>query len=680
MKKLFYYVLSFSLFIFVPVFTVFAAEDTIRIYPHVSDGYTRTNDSDGFLSWSDARDYVGSFFSSDPSISDPQIWARSDNGSGFYRFLRPSLSFDTSSIPSDATIQNVSLNVYGVINHNNTVAVVTAHTRSSETDLTNNDWYITNYDTENEFARYSIVANQYNKIYLNQFGINYVNTKGYTVLGLLTENDFDDDFSGTNVVTSFAFNSVDAPGTSTDPYLEVTYFVEDEPETLGELLTDLVALVEAGDFDKWQKNAYMAHLQSVEAMYDNGQYEAASNQIERFIRKVLQDVERENITTEEGGELLEIAQQIMGIIETEANTTGNTGGVPLMTQIASPYPPESADWASELYADGRAQYPGSCGATISACGCALASFAMLGQSYGLLQGVDGSEATPPNINAWLLANNGYDAVGNIKWREAIKYFGKKRNGTIQSYLTLDADHETDRSVIESYLSEQYPVITKTRASNRDGTQFTHFIVSHGLIGDTYAVRDPLWYNTENLDDTRDRMPWVQDYNDFLYGGRLFTYRDVPETVARGINVQIASPAEMIVTDEVGRKLGYDPVEHISYDSIPRGVYYHENAFYSEELSESGEVPHITKTLDISDPEGDTFTLEVIGTDDGEYYIAMHVVGDDGEGELIERWVDTTRGQRDVYTITVPAGDPNAGHGNDSDQCDEDNRGEGGSCA
>lgn len=324
--------------------------------------------------------------------------------------------------------------------------------------------------------------------------------------------------------------------------------------------------------------------------------------------------------------------------------------VPLITQSASPFPPESASWADELYADGRAAYEGSCGSTIRQCGCALASFAMLGQGYGLETGVDGSAATPPNIDAWLLGNGGYDARGNIIWNQAVKYFGVEVGGAIKSFLTLDSHNETSLSVIEDRLDNNEPVIFKTKATNRDGSQFTHFILGTQTDGDDTLVNDPLWYNTINLNDERDRDVWVQDYNDRIDAGRLFSFSDTPQQVAGSISLLLSSPAELLIRTDQGDLLGTDPVAEETYSDIPGGVYFAEGAFYSEELADSGEVPHVTKTIDIQEPEDGIYTIEVIGTDNGEYNLAIHTNDASGVGSLQNISGLITEGERDVFVL------------------------------
>jgi len=355
-------------------------------------------------------------------------------------------------------------------------------------------------------------------------------------------------------------------------------------------------------------------------------------------------------------EAVEITETVTGIEEViEASEQAVTGEVPLITQIASPYPPESVDWAPLAYADGRANYPGSCGQSIAQCGCALASFAMLGQSYGLKKGVDGSDATPPNIDAWLLANNGYDATGNINWQQAVKYFGDAAISN-SSYLTYNDIYTEDRNAIDEHLEKVGPVIFKTKATNRNGSQFTHFILGTDKTGVVYGVRDPLWYNTINLDDVRDRLLWVQDYNNRIDGGRLFTFTKKPVVATRGIEIHLASPAELVLTDSDGRRLGLNPLTNEEYNEIPSGVYYEEEAVYSEALANSGVPPHVTKVLSVSKPTDEVYTLEVIGTGAGEYNLSTLTLDGTGADTFSEVSEVTSVGQVDEFIIDVETGD------------------------
>lgn len=631
-------------------FSVDAAE-VVKIYP-LDDGVNILYDNERQTNWSAARNYSGTSFARLPASTSTTMAVRSDRHSGWYRIYRISTIFDTSSIPEDAVITGASLNLYKFsagANHAGTELVITSHTRQSDEFLSNADWYIQNYATE--FARGLLKDGVHTSYNLNTSGLEYINTGGRTAFGILSNFDFDDIPQGA-WLTGASFYTLEAPEVEYRPYLEITYTVP-EPVTVKSEVESIESII-SSLLSKSLQQSYTAHVKKLLNFFETEKYTSALQQVKALFTKVEQDVEKGALESAVGQSIIETGASVEDLID-EANTTFQVRTIPLITQRPSPYPPESGSWADLPYAAGRSNYSGSCGQTISQCGCALASFAMLGQGYGLTKGVDGSEATPPNIDAWLLVNDGYDAVGNINWVQAIKYFGDAAMPN-SSYFTYDKIYTDNPNQIDTHLTKEGPVILKTKATNRDGSQFTHFILGSDKQGVVYSVRDPLWYNTVNLDDVRDRLEWVQDYNNRIDGGRLFTFNEKPVLAKRGIEIHLASPAELILTDSEGRRLGRNPLTGDIYDEIPGGVYYEEAAVYSEELAESGTAPHVTKILAVSAPRDDVYVLEVIGTGSGEYYLSNLTVAGSGESTFVDVRDLTELGQIDKFIIDVETGD------------------------
>lgn len=233
MKK---YLFGFLLFgfglIMIPTSSEAATTTTIKIYP-TDDGLTQLYDNDNITTWSAARNYTGTVLTA-PNTTSDQIATRGDKHSGKYRIYRTSAVFDTSVIPDDATVTDASFYGYkGYSNNHGQQLVITAHTRASSTQLAKGDWNLTNYGAE--FARGGLIDNQYKQFSFNSSGKNYINPEGYTVIGGMQDNDFDNIDIGYTQSGATIYSS-DASGTSTDPYLEVTYVVE--PTTIKIYPTD----------------------------------------------------------------------------------------------------------------------------------------------------------------------------------------------------------------------------------------------------------------------------------------------------------------------------------------------------------------------------------------------------------------------------------------------------------
>lgn len=210
----------FAVVFFIGFGQVNAATTTIQIYP-TDDGRTIMNDSDGMTDWSTARNFTGTINTS-PSMGYQYTVQRADKGSGYWRIYRSSTLFDTSVIPDDAEIVSASMNLYKYVDRGDSL-VITGHTRASTTDLAKGDWKISSYG--DEFARGVLEDNQYTVYDFNATGTDYIDPTGYTVIGGLMENDFDDIDVG-STISDIYFHASEYSGTNTDPYLEITYVVE----------------------------------------------------------------------------------------------------------------------------------------------------------------------------------------------------------------------------------------------------------------------------------------------------------------------------------------------------------------------------------------------------------------------------------------------------------------------
>jgi hypothetical protein len=201
----------------------YAATHTIKIYP-TDDALQELYDDDNQTAWSSARNYAGTFVRPVDNTS-PALSIRSDAGTAIYRIYRASIIFDTSIIPTPAEVQSATLNVYKINYGNNTPLVLTEHERSTVTNFSSGDWYQSHYGVE--LGRGVLNASGYTSFSLNSIGLGYLDRLGYTDIGVRTAFDYDDIDPG-NVISAAGFASSEAPGTETDPYLEITYTVPDE--------------------------------------------------------------------------------------------------------------------------------------------------------------------------------------------------------------------------------------------------------------------------------------------------------------------------------------------------------------------------------------------------------------------------------------------------------------------
>ncbi len=213
---------------------------------------------------------------------------------------------------------------------------------------------------------------------------------------------------------------------------------------------------------------------------------------------------------------------------------------PLYTQTISQYPSLEAteSWANQPFARTSSEPPvtANC-AFIKNCGCTITSTVMFARSYGITTGIDGSEVNPGNFNQWLIENDGYDRGGNLNFARATAYFGVEENGIEKTYLRWTEDRLTSAEV-KNRVEGGVPVVVSAVAYNRDGSRVDpHFILVTELLGnDEYGVRDPIWYNTERLNDDANRLTLVQDYDNQVTSGRDLTFSAVPSAITNTISM------------------------------------------------------------------------------------------------------------------------------------------------
>lgn len=282
-------------------------------------------------------------------------------------------------------------------------------------------------------------------------------------------------------------------------------------------------------------------------------------------------------------------------------------GVELYTQIVSPFPSETRTqlWADLPYANGAAA--DSCGSFIRNCGCALTSAVMVARYYGITDTTHGP-VDPLAMNAWLQDNNGYLPGGGVDWNKIAKYTDDRirlgsYDGVANNFPLVDAS-----------LAESHPVIVRTNAEP------IHFFVIDRKLASSYRVRDPRWYNTQTLDDAIgapgaiDYIGQRRDYQNSFNAARVYLPHD--GTPYASLTFALGSPAELLITDSEGRRLGKDAVGN-SYNEI-LGASYGSDDLENPDDPNAPPPAHRGKVAYLSSAGSNNFTVEVIGTGDGPY--------------------------------------------------------------
>ncbi|MCK4355205.1 right-handed parallel beta-helix repeat-containing protein [Candidatus Parcubacteria bacterium] len=312
--------------------------------------------------------------------------------------------------------------------------------------------------------------------------------------------------------------------------------------------------------------------------------------------------------------------------------------VPLYTQIESDFPSweKTRSWFNKKYGNGN--YPGCLKedtvtkkpipntSTIGRCGCAITSEVMILRFHNITTAVDDNDVNPLTFNNWLTSNNGYYSDGDIKWEIIDKYSKDPQTG-ITRLQWKGAKSSKDEVTLSTYLNKLNPVILIVKALYNNKLT-THYIVADGELNNTYTIKDSSWYNTKHLNQAAGSF--TQNYHNSFSGLKLFS----PEIVIRKgfFSMHLCSPAELLVTDPQGRRLGKDPVNDISYNEIP------DSSYHTDDINNPFvEIPVPTeesKNIWIPDPIDGEYDIQVIGTDSGKYTMEISVCDQIGESKDI----------------------------------------------
>lgn len=304
--------------------------------------------------------------------------------------------------------------------------------------------------------------------------------------------------------------------------------------------------------------------------------------------------------------------------------------VPLYTQIRSLYPSEALtdSWYNEPYVNGVVgNY--SCGSKIYQCGCAITSMIMLGRYYDINTALDNSDTNPRNINNWLVNNSGYSVDGGLVWAKGVEYLGIDDDGIKKSKLVFDHYNTTNNNLIDGYVNSANPTIVFNNI-------FGHYFIVDGKLKSglgendyTYTIKDPYWYNTQKLNQVADATKYIQGYNNYFQKANLFSYSEIPRQISASIYIYLASPAELLITDPMGRRLGKDQNSGVVYNEIPNSIYTYDEAIVSSELPINSNSTHKTKVIYI--PSGDVgdYDVKVIGTGTGSYTVSTLIYDNQG---------------------------------------------------
>lgn len=252
--------------------------------------------------------------------------------------------------------------------------------------------------------------------------------------------------------------------------------------------------------------------------------------------------------------------------------------------------------------------------TICRWGCFLTSWAMMVDYYGF----EINKPTNPRVlNNWLKDpdNDGYNHRSLIP-SKVVEYANEYWRGTSKTLLPHRRIYGRNDQRLNELLTAGIPVILQIPMGNDN----YHYVLA---VGRTWAGGEETWYihdpgycgaNIYSTPLTTLSVRYGNNYTRLDWAGP----NTGPIELA-SITLMLGSPADLLVTDPLGRRQGYDPRDETYYDEIP------EASYADEKLIDGGTDDgddHPIKFLSIPLPASGDYDIQIIGTGVGTYTLEI----------------------------------------------------------
>ena len=314
------------------------------------------------------------------------------------------------------------------------------------------------------------------------------------------------------------------------------------------------------------------------------------------------------------------------------------------------------------------------GKTMSSKGCAVTSATAMLNFLGI-KDLQGNDLDPATLLDWLNANNGFTPSTIELFWPAIANFTEKSfqaNGVPDQIRLQYVIHETNLDSIEQTLTRRLPIPIMVRS--RHTATGSHFVLVRGITKKMHPNNSDSLVGTYRIEDPDNPPPPALPLQNLLgyfqNGGtaqtsinfpnrfvnaRRFDFVTDPNVDRSWLELVLHSPAELLVTDPLGRRTGFDPVTSTSYDEIPTATYGLTDGIADDEGS--GEAEEALKRLTITQPEEGGYQVQVIGTGTGPYKVTRAFSDSKAQNIIIAPIVfgTTSPGKVDTHTFTFEKG-------------------------
>lgn len=260
--------------------------------------------------------------------------------------------------------------------------------------------------------------------------------------------------------------------------------------------------------------------------------------------------------------------------------------------------------------------------TIRVKGCALTSLAMVLSYHGV-------SMSPLELNTLLKNSGGYSRWGDIRWRQI-----RSLTGGMVTFAP-----ELSFNDLSNNICNYGPQMVGAEGTAR--VPDSHFLAATGLDSAGHVLVNDPWRSTAKW--YGEPKTWTVSNSTRGFVGPEYTVID-----PSGVTIRLHSPAELLVTDPQGRRLGVDPSLGQRYQEIPSS-YYQDISLADLETGEAGE---ITKELTFGTPLDGEYVLDVIGTGSGTYAVEIDAVDEAMNDSLrVVEDIPVTMGERHRYRFT-----------------------------
>jgi hypothetical protein len=262
-------------------------------------------------------------------------------------------------------------------------------------------------------------------------------------------------------------------------------------------------------------------------------------------------------------------------------------------------------------------------------GCHLTSAAMLLNYHGVA-------VSPGELNAWL-SQRTPGPTGCASCYIGYTH-GDVKPGAIEAYaasqgISLSYRGEIGVSELAAAICEHGPQIVGINGRH-------HWLVATGAVdaqATSFLVNDPASNGNRTQIDTTQ-----------INAVKVYSGPNSPSVNPAALVVRVYSPAELLVKDSLGRRVGTDPRTGESFDEIPNGSY---RLFgLGDDNGQLDADPR--KEVELLEPSEGEYKISVTGTGAGTYDLDVYAIDASGKrSELALEGRPVSRGSVDEYALT-----------------------------